>query len=166
VEVKVAGKPFRVAFGSLEGSVARVSVNGRELVLDLGELPDEVAVPAAAPVPRAPASRRKAAPRPKPKRATVRAPAPAPTPAPGGAPAVDTGGMVPVPAPIPGTVNRIDIKAGDAVEKGQLVFLLEAMKMDNEICAPAAGTVKEVKVGMKDAVRQGDILALIEPKEG
>ncbi|MHC4597858.1 MAG: acyl-CoA carboxylase biotin carboxyl carrier protein subunit [Planctomycetota bacterium] len=167
VEVKVAGKPFQVTFLSLEGSVARVEVNGRELVLDLGDLPQDLAPAAPAVVPRERAPRPKPA-APKRKKATVAAPKPPPasTPAATPAPAAEPGGMVAVRAPIPGTVNRIDIGAGDAIEKGQLIFLLEAMKMDNEICAPAAGVVKEVKVQMKDAVRQGDIMALIEPQEG
>ncbi|MHC5036575.1 MAG: acyl-CoA carboxylase biotin carboxyl carrier protein subunit, partial [Planctomycetota bacterium] len=165
-EILVGGKPFRVAFLSLEGSVARLRVNGRELVLDLGEVPETpptFAAPPPAPAPRPamspPAPPKRAVPKPSPP------PAPTPSAASPSAPAPEEipGGGVAVKAPIPGTMKGIKVQVGESVERGQLLFLVEAMKMDNEINSPVAGKIKEIRVQEKAAIRQGEILAILEP---
>jgi biotin carboxyl carrier protein/Na+-transporting methylmalonyl-CoA/oxaloacetate decarboxylase gamma subunit len=169
-EIIVGGKPFEVSLVRMEGSKARAIVNGRELMLDLGELPEDLTPAFRAPVVAAPAP---PPPRRKPRKArkpaggasksapaSKAAPKAAPAPKPVSAP----GGTVPVVAPIPGTVKSIAVGAGEIVKRGQLVVLLEAMKMDNEIAAPVAGKIREVLVGVKDPVKQGDILLLIEPE--
>ncbi|MBI2760059.1 MAG: acetyl-CoA carboxylase biotin carboxyl carrier protein subunit [Chloroflexi bacterium] len=61
-----------------------------------------------------------------------------------------------------GRVVRVSVQAGDAVEAGDLLLILEAMKMENEIRAPRAGTVKEVRVAAGDRVSQGDALVVLE----
>jgi len=61
-------------------------------------------------------------------------------------------------APISGTVTRVVADAGAAVEAGEVLLVLEAMKMETEITAPAAGTVAEVHVGPGEAVTGGQIL--------
>jgi biotin carboxyl carrier protein len=66
-----------------------------------------------------------------------------------------------VKAPIPGLITRIFVEAGDQVEIGQPVLVLEAMKMENEVCAPRAGTVKHVNVRPGQQVTLRQILAEI-----
>ena len=79
----------------------------------------------------------------------------------GTAPAVSNvpGGVA---AQLSGKVLRIEVQAGDAVEAGQLLLVLEAMKMENEINAPKAGTVKEVLVGEGAQVAEGETLVVLE----
>ena len=66
-------------------------------------------------------------------------------------------------APMPGLVLRVLAAPGDAVEAGQGLVVLEAMKMENELRAPAAGTVAAVHAAAGDAVGKNDLLAEIDP---
>ena len=68
-----------------------------------------------------------------------------------------------VKAPIPGLVTRIHVEAGQAVEVGQPLLVLEAMKMENEIKAPESGIVKDIPVAEGTRVTEGQVLAVIEP---
>jgi glutaconyl-CoA/methylmalonyl-CoA decarboxylase subunit gamma len=61
-------------------------------------------------------------------------------------------------APMPGKVNKINVKAGDTVHTGDLLLILEAMKMMNEIASPVNGTIKSVNVQAGDSVKPGQIL--------
>ena len=63
-----------------------------------------------------------------------------------------------VKAPIPGTIASINVKEGEIVTMGQLLFTLEAMKMESEIVAPADGTVEKIFVKDKVSVQEGDVL--------
>ena len=65
-------------------------------------------------------------------------------------------------APMPGLVLRVLAEAGDAVEEGQGLVVLEAMKMENELTAPAAGTVAAVHAAAGDAVGKNDLLVELE----
>ena len=65
-------------------------------------------------------------------------------------------------APMPGLVLRVLAAPGDAVEAGQGLVVLEAMKMENELTAPAAGTVAAVHARAGDAVGKGDLLIELE----
>lgn len=65
-------------------------------------------------------------------------------------------------APMPGTVLRVDVKPGEAVGAGQVVVVLEAMKMEHRIAAPAPGTVAAVNVTPGRQVEAGAVLAVIE----
>jgi methylmalonyl-CoA carboxyltransferase small subunit len=65
------------------------------------------------------------------------------------------GGVV---APLAGTVARIPVAEGDAIEAGATLVVLEAMKMETEITAPRAGTVGSILVAPGDAVRGGQVL--------
>lgn len=66
-----------------------------------------------------------------------------------------------VAAPMPGTVIKVSVGAGDTVYKGQTILVLEAMKMENEIMAPKDGTIKEVKVSEGTSVNAGDVLIVL-----
>ena len=61
-----------------------------------------------------------------------------------------------------GTIVKVLISAGDTVEAGQAVCVLEAMKMENQVAAEKSGTVAEVRVSSGSSVGTGDILAVIE----
>ena len=65
-------------------------------------------------------------------------------------------------APMPGTIIRVEVSAGDAVEAGQVVAVIEAMKMETEIKAANAGTVAEVLVGPKEVVTAGQAIMTIK----
>ena len=60
---------------------------------------------------------------------------------------------------MPGKILSIKASAGQAVKKGDVILLLEAMKMENEVVAPADGTVATINVGSGDMVEAGDVLA-------
>ncbi len=98
----------------------------------------------------------------------VAAPAPAPDPKPAAAPAAAPRPAAPVEggtkllAPMPGMVIRYAVKDGDLVKEGDVVMILEAMKMENSIPAPVTGTVKQICCKDGQSVQKGDILAVIE----
>ncbi|MDD4722841.1 MAG: biotin/lipoyl-binding protein [Acidaminococcaceae bacterium] len=101
----------------------------------------------------------KAAPVAAPKAAPVAAPKAAPVAAPKAAP-VAAGAEV-ISAPMPGKVLSVNCKAGDAVKSGDVLMILEAMKMQNEIMAPADGTVSEVRVTAGQNVATGDAMIVM-----
>ncbi|WP_136601763.1 acetyl-CoA carboxylase biotin carboxylase subunit [Salinigranum halophilum] len=79
----------------------------------------------------------------------------------------DTGGAVAadgeqVAAEMQGTILSVEVEAGDEVESGDVVCVLEAMKMENDVTAQAGGTVSQVLVGEGDSVDMGDVLIVIE----
>ena len=76
--------------------------------------------------------------------ATAPAAAPAPVAAPSAAPAASLAAGEPVKAPMPGVVLKVQVQQGQAVKAGQVLVILEAMKMENEIVAPKDGTVAQI----------------------
>ena len=98
--------------------------------------------------------------------APVAAPAPAAAPAPVAAPAAPVAaapaGGEKVNAPMPGTILSVNVKVGDAVKKGQVLVVLEAMKMENEIMSPVDGTVTFVGVNQGATVESGSAICVIE----
>ena len=89
------------------------------------------------------------------------APVPAAAPAaPKAAPAASGSGET-VSSPMPGTILDVKVAAGQAVKSGDILFILEAMKMENEIFAPCDGTVSSVAVSKGAAVNPGDVLCVI-----
>lgn len=124
----------------------RVTLNGKtyEVEAEKGApMPETVyTAPAAAPAP------------------AVEAPAaPATAPAPAPAPAAVSGTVVS--SPLPGNVLAIEVNPGEAVKAGQVLVLIEAMKMENEIVAPCDGVVKQILVNKGAVVATGDKLLVI-----
>ena len=133
-QVKVDGKVFEVEVEKVGGGYASLT-------------PGSLTAAPAAPVAPAPQA---AAPAPAP--AAPAAPAPAPAAA---------GGAGDVVAPMPGTVLKVNVNNGDTVASGDVILILEAMKMENEIVAPCAGTVTlNVKAG--ETVDTDAVLASVQ----
>lgn len=141
-QVKVDGKVFEVEVEKVGGGYQ--SLTPASLT----------AAPVAAPV--AP----QAAPAPAPVQAAAPAPAPAPA-APAPAAPAASGGAGDVISPMPGTVLRLNVNNGDTVASGDVILILEAMKMENEIVAPCAGKVT-LKVTAGETVDTDALLAVVE----
>lgn len=90
--------------------------------------------------------------------APVPAAAPAPQAAPKAAPAPAAAGSVKVDAPMPGNILDVKVSNGTAVKAGQVLVILEAMKMENEIVAPQDGTVASINVNKGDTVEAGQTI--------
>lgn len=121
-----------------------ITVNGVSYeveVEEIGGAPVFAAAPVAAPV---------AAPAP-----VAAAPVAAPKAA---APAAAPAGATSIKAPMPGTINDVKVSVGQSVKKGDILVILEAMKMENEIYAPADGTVASVNVTKGATVNTDDLL--------
>ena len=84
------------------------------------------------------------------------APVAAPAPAPKAAPAA--AGAITVTAPMPGNILDVKVSNGASVKAGDVLCILEAMKMENEIVAPQDGTVASVNCSKGDVVNVGDVL--------
>lgn len=98
--------------------------------------------------------------------AATSAPAPAAAPkpaAPKAAPAAAAGaGAIKINSPMPGNILSVKASAGQAVKKGDVLMILEAMKMENEICAPQDGTIASVQAAAGDSVESGDVLVTMD----
>ena len=118
------------------------------------------AAPAAAPVAAAPAA---PAPAPAPAAAPAPAPAPAaePAPAPAAAPVSVGAGETPVNSPMPGSIFKIECTVGQSVKAGDVLIVLEAMKMEIEVSAPVDGTVKAIAVSTGATVNTDDLLVTL-----
>ena len=92
---------------------------------------------------------------------TPAAPAPAPAAAPAAPVAPASAGATTITAPMPGTILKVNVANGQAVKKGDVLMILEAMKMENEIMAPADGTVSSVNVNAGASVEAGATLCTL-----
>ena len=134
---------------TLNGKNYEVDVTETDaIVTGITEVPVMVAAAPAAPVVAAPAARAEA---PKAEEAPA---APA-------APSAPTASGTQVKAPMPGTILAVKASAGQAVKAGDVIVVLEAMKMENDIVAPCDGTVKEIVVTKGTTVNTDDVLAII-----
>lgn len=87
--------------------------------------------------------------------------APAPASAPASAPAPLASGSAVIEAPIAGKVLSVKVNVGDVVKKGQLVAVIEAMKLENEIFSSSEGTVKEIRATVGATVNNKDALIIL-----
>ena len=125
-----------------------INVNGKSYEVEVEEVKDggTFAEPRAA----APVSKPAAAPPPAPKPAAAVAPAAVPA------------GAATVTSPMPGTILAVNVKVGEAVKKGQVLCILEAMKMENEIMAAGDAVVASIEVNAGDAVNTGQVLIVLK----
>lgn len=90
------------------------------------------------------------------------APAAQAAPTPAAAPAASSAtGSITVTSPMPGKILAVKASVGQAVKKGEVVLILEAMKMENEVVAPEDGTIASIDVAVGSAVEAGDTLATL-----
>ena len=152
-QYKVQGVDYEVEITEVEGKIARVNVNGIPFEIEMQKPINAAKHPALAATKRTVTVTPTEAPAP----AAV-APAPA-KPAPQAA--APAGAGIPVKAPLPGTINAIQVKVGDKVNVGDVVIVLEAMKMQNNIEAEQAGTVTSITVNVGDSVMEGAVMLTI-----
>lgn len=94
---------------------------------------------------------------------SVAAPVAAPAaPAPAAPAASGDAGSIVVSAPMPGKILNVKANVGASVKKGDVVLILEAMKMENEVVAPEDGTIASINVAAGDSVEAGDTLATLK----
>lgn len=131
--LKINGNNYNVDINSVEGNIASVTVNGTSYQVEMEDTvaantPQPVMPTQAAPVPKA-----------EPKTEVK----------------VNAGAGKPVKSPLPGVIISVNVAVGDSVKTGQVVAVLEAMKMENEIQAEHDGTVTAVHVNKGDSVLEG-----------
>ena len=131
-ETKAAAARPAAAKTAGEAEVYTVTVSGQSYVVQVAEGGDISSVTPAAAAPASPA-----------------------------APAAPTGGGEPVTAPLAGNIFKVKVKAGDQVQEGDVIIVLEAMKMETEVRAARSGTVGQVAVKPGDSVAVGDTLLTI-----
>ena len=88
--------------------------------------------------------------------------APAAAPAPAAPVAAAPAGGEKVTAPMPGNILSVNVAAGDAVKRGQVLMILEAMKMENEIMSPCDGVIASVNTSKGSTVESGALLCVIQ----
>lgn len=143
---KINGNEYSVAVNSISGNIADVTVNGTQYQVEMENAP-------ATPVQAVPATQQPAAPA---QQATVQAPQQAAQ----AAPKPSAGGKA-VTSPLPGVIIAVKVNVGDTVKAGQVIAILEAMKMENEIQAEHDGTVASVNVTKGDSVLEGATIVTI-----
>ena len=151
-QYKVQGVDYEVEIAEVEGKIARVNVNGIPFEIEMQKPINAAKHPALAATKRA--SSAPAAPAAPVAAAPVAAAPVKPAAAPAGA-----GNAVK--APLPGTINAINVKVGDTVAVGDIVIVLEAMKMQNNIESEYAGTVTSITVNQGDSEMEGAVMMTI-----
>lgn len=147
-QYKVQGVDYEVEIEEVEGNIAKVNVNGIPFEVELQQPINAAKHPTIV----------------KPK---VEAPKPVATSAPAAKPVAPAQPAAPAgagnaqKAPLPGTITSIHVKVGDTVAVGDVVIVLEAMKMQNNIEAEYAGTVTSITVNPGDSVMEGAVLLTI-----
>ena len=122
-----------------------VTLNGKDYEVEVDELSEAIVTsvaPTAASAPAAPVATQPSAP-------ATHAPAPV------------SGSGTAVKAPMPGTILKVNVTAGQSVKAGDIMFIREAMKMENEIFAGVDGTVAGISVSAGDSVNSGDVIVSV-----
>lgn len=146
----INGNEYSVNIDSIQGNKANVTVNGKAYDVEIVGKEVKSATPKPAPSPA-----------PKPAPAPAAAPAPKAAPAPAPAKPATSGEGTPFKAPLPGTIVDIKASVGQQVAIGDVVLILEAMKMENEITAEKAGTITAISVNKGDTVMEGTTMFTI-----
>jgi len=133
---KINGNDYSVDIKSMEDNIAEIEVNGTPFQV---ELTKEVKTSKTPKLVRSAVSTK-----------TEKKPLSAPA------------GLSKIEAPLPGSIFKITSKEGDTVKKGDVLMIMEAMKMENNILAESDGTIKSIKVKEGESVLQGDVLVEIE----
>ena len=133
---KINGNVYKVAIGDIEDNIAHVEVNGTPYKVEMEKAPKVVVKPVARP-------------------AATSAPAVV-------KPAAASTGKSGVKSPLPGVILDIKVNVGDTVKKGQVIIILEAMKMENNINADKDGKITAINVNKGDSVLEGTDLVIIE----
>lgn len=136
---KINGTVYNVTVGDIENNMAQVEVNGTPYKVEM----EQTVAPVAVSTPRP-----SAAPRTISGEKVIAKP-------------TTTGGAGAIKAPLPGVVLDIKVNVGDAVNAGDTVVILEAMKMENNINADKSGVVKSISVNKGDSVLEGAELLII-----
>jgi len=157
-EYVINGKKFVVEILSSDGKTAEVKVNGITYRVEIpsSEYAGQAATPPPPPAVQAPPPSQ---PQPAAQPAPPRQQAPKPSPS---KPAPSSSSENSVVSPMPGTILKILVEPGQAVQAGEPLLILEAMKMENEIHAPKDGTVKTLHVSKGAEVQSGSPLVEIE----
>ncbi len=132
----------------------QVTVNGQVFEVTVEEM-----AAGSGTIPAAPKVQPMAAPKPAPQAA----PAPKATAAPAQKPAAAAAptGAKTIQAPMPGKIMKINFTTGTSVKRGDVLVVLEAMKMENDIMAPADGTIASININQGDSVNTGDVLIVL-----
>ena len=138
---KINGNVYKVAIGDIEDNIAHVEVNGTPYNVEMENAPKVVVNPVPPP-------------------AATSAPAAPATPV--VKPAAASTGKSGVKSPLPGVILDIKVNVGDTVKKGQVIIILEAMKMENNINADKDGKITAINVNKGASVLEGTDLVIIE----
>ncbi len=133
---KINGNLYEVEVQSVEGKIAELEVNGTHYQVELEKEVQKQKTPTIV---------KKTAPPPKETK-----------------PLTSDKKFSQIKAPLPGNILNIKVKEGDEVKKGDVLLVMEAMKMENNVLADVEGMVKSLKVSEGDAVLQNDILIEIQ----
>ena len=144
-QYKVQGVDYDVEIEEVEGNVAKVVVNGIRFDVELKQ-----------PINPTSTLKKVRVEAPKPVARPAVAPAAAAAPAPAAA-----GAGSPIKAPLPGTIIELKVNVGDTVKQGDVVLVLEAMKMQNNIESEYNGTVTSITVKQGETVMEGAVLLTI-----
>ena len=137
---KINGNEYKVTVGEINENIAHLEVNGTPYEVEMEE-----------------------APKPEPVKPVVRpVAAPQAAPAASAAPSSPAAGKGGVKSPLPGVILDVKVNVGDTVAKGDLLLILEAMKMENSIVADRDGKVTAINVKNGDSVLEGTDLVIIE----
>ena len=138
----INGNKYNVTIGDIEENIAHVEVNGTPYTVEME---------------KAPAAPQKVV---RPVVAAAPAAAAAPEPAKVSRPAA--GGKSGIKSPLPGVILQVKVNVGDQVTKGQVLMVLEAMKMENNILSDKDGKVAAINVSKGDSILEGTDLIVIE----
>jgi len=147
-QYKVQGVDYDVEIEEVEGNVAKVNVNGIRFDVELKQ-----------PINPTSSLKKVHVEAPKP---VARPAAPAAAPAAAAPKPAATGAGSPIKAPLPGTITELKVNVGDKVSQGDVVLVLEAMKMQNNIESEYSGTVSSIAVKQGETVMEGAVLLTIE----